>query len=266
VTLTQEKETMLATLYGRALDARSANPVLGDLMALEAIEKVDYDFSRLKVKPSMALSIAVRDKHFDDWTREFLSQHEQATVVHLGAGLDTRVWRVNPGPGVRWFDIDYPEVIDLRGRILPERERVSVIGSSVTDPGWLEQIPHDLPVLVVAEGLSMYLKPEAGHELFRRITDRFAHGTLAFDVFNHMGIKLQRTNPVVRRSGSTLYWAIDDPHEVERANPRLHLTDAMPALYAPGSERLAFSARLTAVLLRPFPAMRDIAVYLRYTF
>lgn len=89
-----------------------------------------------------------------------------------------------------WYDIDYPEVIDVRGKLFPERENYRMIGSSVTAPEWLEQVPADLPTLIVAEGLTMYLRPEEGHELFRRLTDRFPRGVIAFDVHNWSGIRL----------------------------------------------------------------------------
>lgn len=54
-----------------------------------------------------------------------------------------------------WYDIDYPEVIDVRGKLFPERENYRMIGSSVTAPEWLEQVPADLPTLIVSEGLTM---------------------------------------------------------------------------------------------------------------
>ena len=49
----------------------------------------------------------------------------------------------------------------------------------MTDPAWLEAIPGDTPVLVVAEGLVMYLPEKDGTALFRRITERFPRGKLA---------------------------------------------------------------------------------------
>jgi O-methyltransferase involved in polyketide biosynthesis len=45
--------------------------------------------------------------------------------------LDSRVWRVDPGPGVTWYDVDYPEVIDVRAKIFPARDHYRMIGSSV---------------------------------------------------------------------------------------------------------------------------------------
>ncbi len=81
-----------------------------------------------------------------------------STVLPLGCGLDTLVYRINPGPRVRRFDMDLPDVIALRQQLYPEREGYRRIGAAVTDLTWLDGIPGDTPVLVIAEGLVMYLR------------------------------------------------------------------------------------------------------------
>ncbi len=256
----------MATLYGRAVDARRARPILADPMAVAAVEKIDYDFAKMKITPSVAASVAVRAKYFDTLTAAFLAQHERATVVHLAAGLDTRLWRISPRAAITWFDVDFPEVIELRRQLFPPRAGYHMIGASVTDPGWLDQIPAHDPVLVLAEGLTMYLHRHEGVDLMRRITDHFAHGTIAFDAFNRLGIRMQKLNPAVRGSGATLYWAIDDPHELERVNPRLRLAEEVYALYEPGTADLPLATRVFAKLLWVAPAMRGLGRYLRYEF
>lgn len=266
VQLAEAMETSLITLYGKAIDARLNPTVLGDTMAAQAIEKIDYDFARLKMSPRIAPNAAARAKHFDDWTSEFLAKHERATVVHLGAGLDTRVWRVDPGPGVNWYDIDYPDVIDVRGKLFPERENYRMIGSSVTAPEWLQQVPAALPTLIVAEGLTMYLRPEEGHELFRRSTDRFPRGVIAFDAHNRLAIRLVNKKLTRAFGAPLLHWGIDDPHELERVDPRLHCTDAVSALSAPSAAALPRGTRIFARLTRPIRALRDLGLYLRYEF
>src|SRR5262249_38600637 len=95
------------------------------------------------------ITLAMRAWHFDQWTRAFLAVHPESTVLHLGCGLDTRVYRINPGPSVRWFDIDLPHVIALREGLYPEREAYRRIGSSVTDLSWIDAIAGDTPVLVI---------------------------------------------------------------------------------------------------------------------
>jgi O-methyltransferase involved in polyketide biosynthesis len=267
VRLHEAMETSMITLYGKAIDARLNPSVLGDTMAAQAIEKIDYDFTRLKVMSAkVAPNVASRAKHFDDWTSEFLAKHEQATVVHLGAGLDPRVWRVNPGPGVTWYDVDYPDVIEVRHKLFPERDHYHMISSSVTAPEWLDQVPADLPTLIVAEGLTMYLRPEEGHELFRRITDHFPRGAIAIDTHNKLAIRMVNRKLTQTFGAPLLHWAISDPHELERVNPRLHCTEAVSALSAPSAASLPRATRIFATLTRPIPALRDIGMYVRYEF
>jgi O-methyltransferase involved in polyketide biosynthesis len=119
VALTGTQETMLATLYGRALDSHSPNSVLNDGAAANAVERIDYDFGKTRMKGTNAVSVAIRAKVLDTWTTSFLAEHPSATVLHMACGLDTRVQRLNPSASVRWFDVDLPEVTDLRSRLLP---------------------------------------------------------------------------------------------------------------------------------------------------
>ncbi|QUH03807.1 class I SAM-dependent methyltransferase [Saccharopolyspora erythraea] len=275
VRLTDAMETSLIMLYGLAMDARTEPAILGDAMALRAFERVDYDFTRLKTPlvsaKNMRTSVAARAKHFDTWAAEFLAAHRQATVLHLGAGLDPRVWRVDPGPGVRWYDIDYPAVVEAREKLFPTRPNYSLIASSVTDPGWLEQIPADRPVLAIAQGLTMYLRPADGHALFRRITDRFPGGTLLLDTHNRLGVR--GVNKGLKRvfGAPLLHWAIDDPHELERVNPRLRCTDAVSAMspalvdqLPPGS--VPRGSTLFGHLAQLIPPVRDLSQFVRYEF
>jgi hypothetical protein len=79
-------------------------------MADEAVRAMDLDFKSLKLPSGAAISLPVRAKHLDDWTREFLAAHPKSTVLHLGRGLDTRVYRVDSPAGARWYDVDLPAV------------------------------------------------------------------------------------------------------------------------------------------------------------
>lgn len=185
VHLTKDKESYLPTVYGKALDSRSKDPILGDKFSAEALSKIDFDFNKIYVKGS-EVSVAVRAKHLDGWAREFLAANPTATVLHLGCGLDSRVFRIDPPATVRWYDVDMPDVIEIRKKIYPELHDYQMIGSSVTDPHWLDRIPGDRPVLVVAEGLMSYLTEKDVVDLFNRITEKFPHGDIVFDV--HSGL------------------------------------------------------------------------------
>ncbi|GAA3435316.1 class I SAM-dependent methyltransferase [Kutzneria kofuensis] len=267
VRLDRAMETSLVTLYGKALDARMTPSILNDHMAVEALSKIDYDFSRMKaVNEKVAPNAASRSKHFDDWTREFLAANPTATVVHLACGLDTRVWRIDPGPSVAWFDVDFPDVIDVRRKLFPARPGYQMIASSVTSEAWLSAIPTDRPVFLLAEGLTMYLSPADGHLLFRRVVDHFGHGTFAFDGHNRYGIWL--VNLMLKRAfgNPMLEWAINSRADIDAIDSRLHCVNADSALLAPASRALPPSTRLLTRLVKHFPPLRDLGLYLRYTF
>lgn len=266
VDLTGAPQTMLATLYGKALDADLPNPVLHDTYARDVVARIDYDWSQTTVTAARSPGITLRSAYFDKTARQFLAVHPEAVVLQLGCGLDSRYYRLDPGPGVDWYDIDYPEVADLRRQLYPPREHCHIVSASVTDPAWLADIPADRPVLMIAEGLTMYLSEAAGQALFRRIVAHFPSGELQFDAFSRLGVKLQWTNSVVRRSGATLKWAMDGPDDVLSAVPGLRLLSWESALGPDGYDRLPTGLRVTAAVMRAVPGMRHMSQYHRYAW
>jgi O-methyltransferase involved in polyketide biosynthesis len=112
VHFTEDQSTNLATLYGRALDARAEHPVLADPTAEDAVRGIDYDFAKFKVSKGDAFGIACRGKVFDDVVRDFIAANDECTVVHLGAGMDSRVFRIDPPATVRWFDVGFAELAE----------------------------------------------------------------------------------------------------------------------------------------------------------
>ncbi|HZE37560.1 MAG TPA: class I SAM-dependent methyltransferase [Stackebrandtia sp.] len=275
VHLPDAMETSMIMLYGLAADARSAPSILADKVAAAAFDKVDYDLDRLKSKvvsgKSMRVKVAVRAKFFDGWTRDFLAAHDKATVVQLGAGLDSRVWRIDPSPEVQWFDVDLPGVVEAREQIFPGRDNYRLIPASVTDPQWLDEVPADDPVLVVAQGVTMYLDPEAGRAMFRRIAERFPSGTIVMDTHNAFGVR--SVNRMLKRQfgKEMLTWPIEDEHELAEAVPNLRcvevvsslspdlLDDLPPRLVPPGS-------RLMCRAVQHIRPLRTMSQYLRYEF
>ncbi len=220
--------TNLVTLYLRAYESRSRRPILGDKAAAEAVDRIDYDFKRIH-RSSLPVSnqylVALRAKALDDWCADFLRRHPDAVVLHLGCGLDGRAFRLAVPHSVSWFDIDQPGVIELRRRLYDDTECYRMIGSSVTDPAWLEQIPTGRPTLVVAEGLLMYLTEQQVRQLLQRLTDRFDCGEMQFDTLSALAPLLSKlfTRGIIK-------WGIRDARELQRWNPRLRLVEQAPAL------------------------------------
>ena len=266
VDLSGAPQTMLATLYAKALDADFDKPHLGDRLAKEIVERLDYDWSKTAINAHNSPSVTTRSAHFDNWARQFLNVHPEAVVVHMGCGLDARCFRLDPGPGVEWYDVDYPDVAELRTQLFPPRDHYHVVAASVTDPAWLVEIPSDRPVLAIGEGLTMYLTEDDGVALMRRIVERFPSGELQFDAFNRLGIKAQWTNTVVRRSGATLSWAINGPDDIIDAVPGVRLLAWESPFDSDTFQNISWPYRVMARVMSLHPAMRYMAQYHRYAF
>lgn len=253
--------TNLCTLYLRAYESRSPAPLLGDTAAAEAVDRIDYDWARMRraTRPgSNQYLVSVRASRLDEWSTDFLRRHPNAVVLHLGCGMDTRAFRLHPPETVQWFDVDQPNVIALRRKLYDDRAGYRMIGSSVTDD-WLHGIPTDRPTLVVAEGLLMYLTEPDVRALLGRLTDRFGGGELLFDTTSPMGPRLSK----VLTKGITT-WGIGDVRDLEQWDPRLRFLEQTPviALY----ERVPSApVRLVWRLINATP-MRNFDVLNRFAF
>ena len=266
VNLTGARETLLMTLYGKALESRLPHSLLKDRFADEAVRAIDYDFARLKVDTNLGIGLAIRAKTLDLHVEAFLGRNPDAIVLHLGCGLDTRIFRVDPPQGIDWFDVDYPDVIDLRRRLYPPRASYHLIGSSVTDPAWLADVPRNRAAIVVAEGLTPYLPAEEGPKLLARLVSHLAGGELMFDAYSRFGLKLLRLNPTIKETGAEVHWAIEDPYDLERIVPKLRFVDDISAYNREHTARMGWPAKLFIGLWRNIPALRKVGRILRYRF
>jgi O-methyltransferase involved in polyketide biosynthesis len=268
VHFTDVKWTMLVTLHERAMDSRTKGSVLRDHAAADALARIDMGARRwaLRAGAGDRYTVVLRARQLDEWSAGFLRRHPDATVLQLGCGLDSRAFRLDLPSGVRWIDVDLPEVIDLRRRLFPERDGYRMLASSVTEHGWLDEVPADRPTLVIAEGLLMYLEPGDVARLLQRLTDRFAAGggELLFDGVAPWVVRV--TNLMFGPfAGFRMSWSIGDGREVERVNPRLRhvMTVSPPTRHAeiPGQ---CFRALYRTIC--KIPKYRDALRLFRFEF
>ncbi|MFL0275201.1 class I SAM-dependent methyltransferase [Mycobacterium sp. SMC-19] len=258
--------TMLTTLYLKALDADFDQPVLGDRYARAAVERIDFDWDGLKANGRWAPLVTVRTAQYDIWARQFLAAHPDATVIHLGCGMDARVFRIDPGPAVAWYDVDQPPVIALRKQVYPDRPGYHLVATLATDPSWLDDIPTDRPVLLLAEGISMYLAEADGVALLQSIVDRFPAGELQIDFYNWFGIKSQKTHRLQRQSGATLHWAVNGPSDILDKVTGIRLLAAANFFDAETFGRVPAGFRRSSRLARAVGPLRGMLQYHRYAF
>ena len=124
--LNNESKTLFIPLLGKAIMSKD-NLFLHDPKAEEIISKIDYDFNSLKQSKWLSMYMSVRALILDELCNKYIEKHPNATIIHLGCGLDSRCLRVNQNFNT-WYDIDYENVIDIRKKFYEEDSKHKMIG------------------------------------------------------------------------------------------------------------------------------------------
>jgi O-methyltransferase involved in polyketide biosynthesis len=181
--LTGVSETALLTLQVRAGEARRPDSLIDDPMAIKLVDAIDFDFGKFGY--ARRQDMALRAKAFDRHTRRYLVDHPRATVVALAEGLQTSFHRLDAagvGHDFRWLTVDLPPIIELRTKLLPASERVTVCAQSALDFSWMDRVDDSEGVFITAEGLLMYLQPSEAMALITACAKRFPGGQMMFDL------------------------------------------------------------------------------------
>jgi O-methyltransferase involved in polyketide biosynthesis len=219
-------ETLLWTLYHRAVEARRPDAVLSDPIAVDLVDSIDYPFAeRFGADVSVrAQWQALRVRRFDDEIRAFLRRCPDGMVVALGEGLETQFWRVDNG-SVRWLGVDLPEVVELRHQLLPAAPRQRSVACSVLDDRWLAEVDASRGLLITTQGLLMYLDPADVHGLIARCAERFPGATMLFDAVRRwFSARTMRGEMTARGyTAPPMPWGIDarEIAAIRRAHPNI---------------------------------------------
>ena len=261
VTLTKEQETLLIPLYSKAQD----NPLFDDKKAKEILAGVEYDFAKLKTPEKTAVTLRIRAKQLDAYTRQFIAAHPNALIIHLGCGLDSRCERMEH-PAAKWIDLDMPDVIALRRKFYPESESYRMIASSVTDLSWIDNVDSEgRPVFVVMEGLLMYLHESDVKALILRLLEKFPGCEMVFDAFSKMTVDRIQAHPSLQKTGATIHWGIDDPHEIVGWGKGIHLKEEWFFSHEPDIDKLNWFYRFMFRLTRSIEVANRAHRLLYYT-
>jgi len=216
--LNNESKTLFIPLLGKAIMSKQGL-FLKDKKAEEIISKIDYNFKSLKQSKWLSMYMSLRALIIDELCNEYISNHHDLTIIHLGCGLDSRCLRVNNSFNI-WYDIDYESVIDLRKEFYEINYKYKMIGSSVLDYKWLNEI-NDSNILIVAEGLTMYLEKEEIKELLYQISKKFKNVHLIFDAYTTKGVKGSRIKNPVNKMNAKIKYGFDNVEEFLSLNNNL---------------------------------------------
>ena len=172
-------ETMLWPLWNRASESQRHERLLADPMAADLVSRIDYDFAGHFGSPHVFH--AIRARVCDDLIGDYLARTKgNSTVIALGEGLETQLWRVDDN-SVNWVSVDLPEAIDTRRRLLPDHPRARLIAASALDADWMQSLPASTAPFVSAAGLFMYFHEQEVETLLTGLAQRFSGVEVFFD-------------------------------------------------------------------------------------
>jgi O-methyltransferase involved in polyketide biosynthesis len=218
------RNSAFVTLYARWRDSLDRRSILHDCWAGGVVERLSFDFAQFTRLRYTRFTIAARSRLLDEWVRRFLPDNPGAAVLDVGCGLDSRVFRVDPPPGHHWYDVDFPDMIALRDGLYPKRPDHISVGAGVADPDWLERIPGDRPVIVVADSLFMFLSEDELRRFLRRVADHFPSGEVVFTAYSSLVKRREAKKglrPFFERNDIRMRWTHDGPDDIARLDDRL---------------------------------------------
>lgn len=212
-------ETMLQTLYARAAYSGQKDAKFHDDKAVEIVSRMDYDFSSADKDAMMSKGVIARTLLLDRMVGDFLRKNPKGTVVNIACGLDTRVYRLNVGSAIRWYNLDLPETIEVRRLFLKEDGHISMIARSAMDAGWAEEI-EERPgrALVIIEGLSMYLSERDVKKILSIISRRFDSAEVVMEVMSPWVVNHIKEKSI-EKTKAKFTWGIQSGRELAGMAP-----------------------------------------------
>jgi len=228
--LSDVSETMLITLYLRAMESQRPDALIKDEKAVALVKQMSYDFERVRRIPlseENKLVIILRNRELDRYARDFLARHTEAVMVHIGCGLDSRFERVDNGR-VEWYDLDFPYVIELRRKLIgDEGERYHMLPYSVLDNAWLDKLSkhRQRPFMFIAEGVFMYFEEALIKSLVLTLRDHFPGAELVFDAYSPLHVWRHNLQTSTSKINLHVQWGIWHGQKIEGWGDGIHLLD-----------------------------------------
>lgn len=208
-------ETMLQTVYARAKESKTRG-IIVDKKSEEIINELDYDFSNADKDSAMSSGVIARTLVLDKLVSAWLSANPNGVVVNIACGLDTRCYRMSGYS--HWYNLDLPETMAVRSKILNENGKISQIAMSATDEWGSKVAETDVPALVVIEGLTMYLSEAEVKRIFDVVANRFNNATVFVEIMSPAFVKNFKEKSI-EASKARFTWGIKNGKALSKLLP-----------------------------------------------
>ena len=227
-TLDAVPSTLLIPLAARALgDAMFPAKAVHDVYAAQALRSLDTDVSLFLDDRISVYGVLSRTRIFCDLARHFFSRFPDALGVNLGCGLSHYFQWLDQHTN-HWLDADLPQVMALRKQLLPAGgKRLRHAEVDISQPGWWDRLKlpcqrDGVPVLLICEGVLMYLEPAQVQAVLREFGENAPAGSeLLCDTLCWMAVGCAALHPSVRHTQAQFRWGPRRLADFTAPHPRL---------------------------------------------
>lgn len=188
------QETLIIPLYGRKMCAEKFPELYTDCFAKGLCDRLDYDFSELERKNRLffyefgALEAAMRQLDMMWEVKEYLKMYPEAAIVNLGCGLDETA-KVCDNGRCTIVNVDFPDVIEVRDRLISKGERESNIACDLKNYAWMREVDGSKGAIFFAAGVFHYFQRDEVKDLVLELSKTYGGGRLIFDSVGKLGLK-----------------------------------------------------------------------------
>ncbi len=166
-------DTALMVAAARARESLRSDRLTNDPFAAKlAGARGEEILAEMQTPTWICFGMGLRTKFIDETLLYEIGTRDINCAINLGAGLDTRPWRLNLIPSLRWIEVDFPAILDYKHETLAAhspRCRLERMSADLNDAAarnriW-DAIADEKHALLITEGLLMYLPADTVHAL-----------------------------------------------------------------------------------------------------
>ncbi len=209
-------DTLYIPLTARIYVSEHFPEYFRDDKAVSLKSEMPYEEIASKSSEYFQMAGACRFYNTDQMIKAFVEQHEKCNIVNVGCGLETSYFRIKPAPEKAvFYEMDLPEVIEARCRVLGESKNEILIPGDMFDFAWAEDIDKNLPTLVTVIGVFQYFAEEKVIGFLKRLKEVFPGVEVIFDAMTGKAIKY--ANDYIKKTGNNdaeLHFSADNGKSV----------------------------------------------------
>ena len=206
-------KTLYIPLYGKSFVSKKGL-FIRDKKAEEIWKAEGFKLKGKSKSKWLAYYMGIRSAVFDEWARAQIASLNDAVVIHIGCGLDSRAVRIG-ADNIKWYDVDFATVIEERKKYFSESDNYKMIASDARNSDWLTAIEENNCAIVIMEGVSMYLTPKQMQALTQSLVNHFKSVALLVDCYSVLAAKMSKIKNPINDVGVTSVYGIDDPKQFE---------------------------------------------------